>query len=249
VWIAFVDVNQPPRIGKFTLYPTPGKFYTGEITPRQEPVTQILSDGQRVQFSLQKPSPRTQEMLPTWARGLRPLTWQASDPNGDPLLFTLEYRKIGGGDWIEIATGLVASGHTWDASGVSEGVYQLRLTASDRKERGSEGLTDQLISEQIRIDHTPPTLAIISVTVEGSSIVIEGNAADEALFVSQVEVTIEGSGKWIPATPSDGLFDGPRERFVARIDNLSPGTHPLKTRVIDAAGNSSSRTEPVKIGP
>src|SRR5204862_1698456 len=91
--VAYAEINQPPHIDEFTIYPEPGKFYKGEITPRQDPITQILPGGTRVQYSVPSPPPGAPDVMPTWAVGLRPLQWRASDPNGDALRARLDDRR------------------------------------------------------------------------------------------------------------------------------------------------------------
>ena len=37
---------------------------------------------------------------------------------------------------------------------------------------------------------------------------------------------------------ADGIIDSPRERFLVRLDNLTPGEHLVVVRALDAANNA-----------
>jgi hypothetical protein len=248
VSIALVDVNQAPRIEELLVEPLPGGFYQGELTPRQEPVTQLLSGGQRVQFSITRPPPGELEVLPDWARGIRPISWKASDPNEDPLLYRLEYRREGSESWVLLADDLEVLNFVWDTSALPEGGYTVRLTASDRLARGEQALSDERSSAGVTVDLTSPTLRVDPPRIEARAALLTGVATDAGLYVRLVEVSGDGQS-WLPATPDDGIWDGPRERFTVRLPDLATGVHALRLRAVDAVGNSLTQTLEVSVSP
>jgi hypothetical protein len=249
VRIAFVDVNQAPRIEEFTVEPLPGQFYRGELSPRQEPVTQMLADGQRVQFTMMNPPPGELEALPGWARGLRPIAWKVSDANEDPLRYKLEYHRADGGEWVLVVEDLEAPSYAWDTSALPERDYIVRLTASDSPLRGEEALTDQVQSRPVRVDLTAPGLRLDAPRVEIRDVVLTGSASDGGgLYVRMVEASTDGDS-WRPATPADGIWDGIEESFTVRLDGFAPGVHAVRIRAIDAVGNTATQTVEVSINP
>lgn len=248
VRIAYAERNQPPRIEDFSAAPEPGRYYAGEISPRQDPVTQMLPGGQRLQYSAPGPAPGPLDLLPNWARGLRPLQWRASDPNNDPLLYRIEARPRAAADWIVLADAIAAPPFTWDTNGFAEGEYELRLTASDRSRQGEEELTDEETIASIVVDHTAPRLEALRVTADGRDVITEGEASDGGLYVSKVEVMV-GDGQWVLATPLDGVWDEPRERFRARVSGVTPATHAVRVRAADAVGNATVQVDRVRVSP
>lgn len=246
VRVAYAEVNQPPRIEELTVQPEPGKFYAGEISPRQEPVTQLLPGGQRVQYSTPSPPPGPPDVLPVWARGLRPVTWKAADPNGDPLAYELAYRRAGTAGWTLLGEALEASPFTWDTNGLAEGEYELRLTASDEPRQGDDALRDELVWGPVTVDHTPPTVAGLEASGEGLAVRVRGEARDAGLYVAKVDVAV-GEYEWALAAAEDGLWDGPAERFRATLTGVPPGVYPLRVRVVDAAGNVAVTTLSVTV--
>jgi hypothetical protein len=43
---------------------------------------------------------------------------------------------------------------------------------------------------------------------------------------------------WTPLESLDGVIDSQREKFVVRLDHLSPGEHVLVLRAVDSANNA-----------
>jgi hypothetical protein len=248
VRVAYGEINQPPHIEEFTAYPEPGRFYKGEIAPRQDPITQVLPGGTRVQYSVPSPPPGAPEIMPTWAIGLRPLQWRTTDPNGDPVRARLDYRRAGASAWSPIDDDIENPPYTWDTNGLAEGDYELRLTVTDRERQGDDGLEDQAILEPVTVDHTPPTLVGVAARPQGRDVRISGEARDGGLYVAQVDIRLD-HGDWQPARASDGLWDAASERFEARLTDLEPGDHAIWVRAADAVGNSTTVATHVAIGP
>ncbi len=62
------------------------------------------------------------------------LKWDAYDPNGDDLAYTLAVRKDGWPDWIRLGgpEPLTDDEYKWDTTAVPAGAYRVRVTATDR---------------------------------------------------------------------------------------------------------------------
>ena len=97
-----------------------------------------------------------------------PVTWTASDPDGDPLRFILEYSPDDGVTWQTIATGLSGTSYNWTPGFAPVGSGRLRITVSDGFHTGTA------ISDQFYIQPTNP-IAIIQVPADGQT-VPEGSA-------------------------------------------------------------------------
>lgn len=248
--VAWSEVNQRPRIDDFVVYPIPGKYYEGELTVRRDPITQELPDGRRVQFSADAPRKGGADALPPWATGLRPMTWKASDPNGDDLAYNLDVRKEGETAWTPIAVGQPNPLYTWDTTGWPDGRYEVRLTATDEDENPpGQGLSDETVFSPVVLDRTPPEFATLEARLGAEGVItISGRATDRAFYVAKVEVGLDDQAAWYPAAADDGVWDDPSEGFTLRLSGVPAGEHLVRVRATDALGNSAVATRTVRIG-
>ncbi len=161
------------------------------------------------------------------------LRWEASDPNGDELAYTLAIRKDGWPDWVKLGGDpLTETNYAWDISTVPDGSYRVRVTASDRPSNGpSDALARDRTSDPFLVDHQPPTVSL-EAKPGGVSVAIR----DDLTRIVKAAYALDG-GDWVPVFPDDGLFDTPAESITIPLPDLKPGTHVLMIRATDAAGN------------
>jgi hypothetical protein len=164
------------------------------------------------------------------------LKWEASDPNGDDLSYTLAIRKEGWPDWVRLGDRPLSDrSFDWDTTSVPAGSYRLRITASDRPSNPpEEALTRERMSEPFLIDHEAPSVAI---TWGGQE---AGVAVKDSLTrIVRASYALDG-GEWTATFPTDGLFDANDESLAIELPDLRPGTHVLTVRATDAAGNTGA---------
>jgi hypothetical protein len=240
---AWREQNQPPRIEELVVAPQGQSFREGELTPRADAITQTLPGGQKVEYSLQNPAtPRALRELPMWARGLRTVQWRGTDPNGDALKYRVDVREEGQNTWTEVGKDLDASAFTWDTSGLPDGRFRLRVSASDATSNAvGEEREDAVTSEPFTVDNTPPTLGAFTARGAEGAIEIAGRAQDVQSPIARVEVSVDDDD-WRAVTPESGLSDEKDLAFRARIPNLAAGEHTVAVRVVDLAGNSALRS-------
>src|SRR5204863_7111524 len=158
--------------------------------------------------------------LPMWARGLRTVQWKGVDPNGDALKYRVDVREEGQNTWTEVGKDLESSAFTWDTSGLPDGRFRLRVSATDATSNAvGEGREDTVTSEPFTIDNTPPTLAALSARGSEGAIEISGRAGDSQSPIARVEVSVDDDD-WRAITPESGLSDEKDLAFRARIPNL-----------------------------
>jgi ligand-binding sensor domain-containing protein len=93
-----------------------------------------------------------------------PVAWSASDPNGDPLQFALEFSSDAGATWTPVIAGLTGNSYDLSAGYAPAGSQsRLRITASDGFN------TTQAVSPLFTLAPRPP-IALISQPEDGLTI-------------------------------------------------------------------------------
>ncbi len=166
------------------------------------------------------------------------ITWQAEDPDGDKLVYTLEFRGEGERDWKLLKRGLADAYHSFDNEALADGRYMFRVTASDREANpDSDARESQLSSSPILLDHTPPTVSVRASRTSQGDVEIQMEAVDQASAIRRCEYSID-AGAWMAAKAADGVLDSPKESCSARHVGLTPGEHVVVVRAVDAARNT-----------
>lgn len=243
VAIAWREPNLAPRLDEVSVAPQGQGFREGELGARTESVTQTLTGGQKIEYSATLSANKPVRELPLWARGLRSLSWRASDPNGDALKFRVEVRREDGGEWVEIGKDLDASMFSWNTNSLPDGRYRLRVTASDATANPiGEERSGDIVSEPFAVDNTAPAIPELS----GDGPRIRGRAEDAAGPVVRLEVSVD-DGDWRAVTPEGGIGDSRSAAFAFTAPGLAAGEHLVSVRAIDLAGNSATRAIHVKV--
>jgi hypothetical protein len=241
--IAWREQNVAPRVDDIGIAPQGLNFRDGELMARSDAVTQVLPSGQKVEYSISLPSAKAIRELPIWARGLRTLTWRASDPNGDALRYRLELRSEDGGEWVEIGKDLEAMLYTWNTTTIPDGRYRLRVTASDGLANAiGEERTGFTVSEPFTVDNTPPVVE----RLEAHGAMLIGEAVDATSPIWRLEASVD-DGDWRTVAPEGGLADGLHARFSVTLPGLKPGPHVAGIRAVDLAGNAVTRAIPLTV--
>ena len=171
---------------------------------------------------------------------IQTITWDASDPNNDPLLYSLYYRQGSGSPWILLKDKLKDTSYEWDTRSVADGRYQVKVVASDAAANPvGQGKTANRVSDTVLVDNTPPTIGDIKTVVTGTSVKIDLRAVDRTGTIAAVDYSVDSSQDWQAATPSDTMFDSPDSAATLTVAKLSPGQHEIAIRVSDNRGNQA----------
>jgi len=244
--------NLSPVIRAFDLE-QPREISLGGLMPRGDNVTQSFRSGLRVEFSRssamdRRADPRRAAM----SRPVRILSWQASDPNGDRIVFRLEYRRLGDQAWRPVMAETEEHMRSWDTSDVPDGDYELRLTASDIKDNPAPlTLETMRLMGPVAVDNTAPEIADFKVRRTAEGLRISCRAEDEASQLAAASIQLpDGSVRRLD--PRDLICDSRTEEFSLDIDwpplGESAGPSPWRVRVevVDLAGNLATVEGDVK---
>jgi hypothetical protein len=165
------------------------------------------------------------------------LNWQADDPNGDSLVYSLYVKAGDEMEWHLLKDELQQTSYTVDSDALADGRYVARLVASDENSNPpSTARQDELLSAPFWIDHTPPQVEMESQKAVAGGIEIRFRAEDETSPLKSAEVSTDGKD-WHEVMADDGIVDSRTETFTVRLENPAPGEHVVTLRAYDTAGN------------
>ena len=133
------------------------------------------------------------------------ISWTASDADGDPLLFGLDYSNDNGATWEVIAPSVTGNSYQWTPGyGVGSAMARVRVRASDGI------LTGNAVSNQFTLTARPPVAYIIDPIagaqfLEGSQIALKGGSMtgqgmDVGSFAWRYDGAAIGSGTTVSFT-------------------------------------------------
>lgn len=171
------------------------------------------------------------------------ITWEATDPNKDHLVYSLYYRFGYRGEWVPLKDKLQETSFVWNTRQLADGRYQVKLVASDAPSNPPDtAMTALRISDPITIDNTPPTIGDVKTEVKDGQLTVSLRAVDRISTIAGVDFSLDASDDWQAASSSDMLFDSPDETVRFTVPKLSPGQHQLTIRARDSRGNMTIET-------
>jgi len=231
VTLAYLNQNLPPQIRSLNV------STAGE---RTSPTGGGASSGAVVSTITSAPSAGFgSPSAPGGTLGKTPvtLTWQADDPNGDTLVYTLYLRASDEQEWHLVKNKLHQTTYTLDPSTLADGKYVARVVASDEESNPPETAREaELLSAPFWVDNTPPEVRVLKQTVEGQEVVVQFEAADSTSPLRSAETSTDGK-EWREVQSDDGIVDSRTETFTVRLKKLDPGEHVVSLRASDTAGN------------
>lgn len=165
------------------------------------------------------------------------LSWQADDPNGDSLVYSLYVRATDEEEWHLLKDRLKQSSFSLDPSTLADGKYVARLVASDEDSNAPvTALRTEMISAPFWVDNTPPQVRVAESGVTPEGAVIRFEVEDRTSPLRNAEVAIDNQ-EWRNVLSDDGIIDNRIETFTVRPPKLEAGEHVVSLRAYDTAGN------------
>lgn len=166
------------------------------------------------------------------------LTWQADDPNGDTLTYTLYVKSADEQQWHLLKDNIRQNSYAIEPDTLADGKYVARLVASDG-ESNPAGEADQteMVSAPFWIDDTPPAVRLVAQRATARGATLQFEAEDSTSPLRRAEVSTDGK-EWHQIISDDGIVDAQRETFTVKIEKLDPGEHVVTLRAYDTAGNA-----------
>ncbi|MBM3305378.1 MAG: hypothetical protein FJY79_05480 [Candidatus Aminicenantes bacterium] len=170
-------------------------------------------------------------------QGFRTVVWEASDENEDTLSYTLSLRKDGETQWRTLEEDWAETLYAFDTLSFPDGVYFLRLTASDSPSNppGLELRSDRT-SPPLVIDNSLPVVKDFKAVRSGGSLEVSFTAEDAASSIEEVRFMVR-PGPWRVVFPTDGIADSRSETFKFTVKLPSGADNMIAVRIRDSFGN------------
>jgi hypothetical protein len=124
-------------------------------------------------------------------KGARTLSWQASDPNDDTLVYKVLYRTLGDDEWH--LPGDLTHVPTIDGNRLPDGDYLFKVEASDAPGNPSWlALTDDEATDAIEIDNTPPVVKVGGPSITGQTAEVTLDVTDATSRIVRGEYSVDG---------------------------------------------------------
>jgi streptogramin lyase len=241
VRVSSLENNLPPLLADVRVVPSGTRFYVDVPELRPHPLFQSLPGGVKVQYSFDNGA--DQEYPPedraAWTQGLRQIQWDAIDPNDDFLVFDLAYRSDDETRWKTFAEDVDGKLYTFNARGIPDGTYRIRVTASDRRFNPGNERTTEMESEDFLIDNTAPVFEEVKHRLEDTGVRITGVVQDGLSDVARLEYSVDG-GEWQDVRSQDAIFDSKSEEFEVVAEVSAGEEHAIVLRGMDVSGNVGS---------
>ncbi len=169
-------------------------------------------------------------------QGYRTIQWKATDPDGDPMAYEIDFRPAGGSKWMVLRKEVHDSSYSFDSTSLPDGEYVFRVTASDAESNPTDAKSTARDSPPVRLDNTPPVIRETS----RSAGVLEVEVTDGGSPLAEAEYSVDAQ-KWTRVEARDGLSDSPRETYVIRLPAEARGGY-LLVRVTDSARNVATES-------
>lgn len=164
------------------------------------------------------------------------ISWQASDEDGDLLLYNLHYKQHGDTKWSVLEEKIETSFVLINTLAFPNSDYLFKLVASDEKGNTPQSvLQSELVSRVMTIDNTPPSITEVKVLQDR----IDFTLQDGESPIEKLAYSIDKK-KFNHIYPLDGIFDDKKEKFSIKF-SINQKRKDLKKIIIygeDRFGNT-----------
>ena len=168
--------------------------------------------------------------------GMRALRWQASDPNGDTMVYAVSFRGAEEQAWKLLEDELEDEFLTFDARALPDGYYQFRVVADDARDNTPDrARTGDAITAAALIDNAPPQVTVEAAGGEKAGS-LTARASDTVSALRAASYSVD-AGPWTALLPEDGVMDEREESFRIELEALPSGEHLIVVRIEDDAAN------------
>jgi len=218
-----------------------------QLKRQAPPETKVAPQGPEPVPATTPPKTTNDRNKPAKPRGGKAAPAKETAPQGPPPdAAKIEPPKVrfGEGEVID-ATSL-----PWDTRSVPDGVYMLKVVASNKYAQPDDPKQGEAIIGPLIIANTLPAISLRDKAYTWDDVKRFTVVDDKAPLLGG-KFCID-DGPWTALVPENGTFSGPRQTLLLVNPggevNLPKGEHKLSIEVVDAAGNVLERTITLAIG-
>ena len=142
------------------------------------------------------------------------ISWQADDPDGDQLIYSLYFRGEDEREWKLLRANMTENTYLLDGDVLADGRYYFRVMASDRPSNPADLAREaELVSAPVLIDNTPPVVTASASASQRSGSRNRSRRRGSRLGACAAASIRSTRGPWCPVEAADGVTDSARERF------------------------------------
>jgi len=242
--VAYLQRNLPPEVGNIQVFGPDNPYMEGGPDYRPPQISQTFSNGLKVEYNIPRVGPKqVSDASAAWARGIRTVTWDALDPNGDGMRYNVSIKANDETEWRRLVSEHPDRIYSFDSESYPNGEYRVRVQASDSPDNPpAVALSTERTGTPFQIDNTPPRIDNLKLTPGASktggksSVVVSGTAIDADTRITAIEYSVDGAD-WTDIFPEDGMFDEKEESFRFEVKDLGPGEHKVTVRASDLERN------------
>ena len=188
VTIAYLPQNTPPNVRSVSV--------TTQAPGTAKPSTPAAGTAASASYSITvtesgEGAPAAGTPSQTLSRGAGQqiqISWQADDPDGDRLMYSLYFRGEDEREWKLLRANMNENTYLLDADVFADGRYFFRVVASDRPANPANLAREaELVSAPVLIDNTPPVVTAGPPRRSGNAIEIDVDAEDRGSVLRRCE--------------------------------------------------------------
>ncbi len=167
------------------------------------------------------------------------VVWKASDPNKEPLMYTLALRGAGEQQWKILQEEWKETNYFLDTTSLPDDSYVIKVIASDRPNNPPDmALEGERVSEWFEVDNTPPTVSIaLNQEQQDNTVFLTVIAQDDFSRLKHAEYAVDGD-EWLLIFPDDLVTDSRDEKYSISLSELEKGNHVLTFKTTDLFDNT-----------
>ncbi len=183
----------------------------------------------------------------SFRHGGRSVSWSSEDANDDALRYDVFFKAEDETLWKPLAQEITNEYHSWDETTMPDGVYRIRVTASDAPTNpAGSGMTASRTSEPFSVDITPPRVSQPRARFNSRTAEVTVSVEDTFSPIGEAAYSID-AGEWMALLPEDLVADTLMESFRFETPELEPGEHTVTIRASDTAGNTSANKIVIRV--
>lgn len=233
VSVAYRPENRPPVFASAQVDP-PGKVYVRSISQLGDHLVREIHEKDSPFPALAEAPSSSSPPQTYYLAGYRMVTWKVSDPDGDDVRVTVQFRPSQEASWFDLAKNVSDPYYVFDAQGLPDGTYRMRLIASDAASNpeGAAAATTLDLPAFV-VDNTPPDVKVTQKAPGRLEVVVTDNTA-----VQTTRVSVDGK-PWQVLEPSGGTAGAGRRTYT--FDYPAKGAHWIVFQAVDPYRNETTR--------